>query len=189
MTKRDIFGLALKIIGIIAVMWAILRIPAVGMGIGALFQEPSEPLYRHYAIWHFVGAITTPILLLIMAYVLLRWGDAISNKLVRKDSEISILGDENWEKRIFVLALRISGVVALLFGVPRLIRVVEQLIMRWDFTSIIVYYDTFGAAGSIALVVLGLYLLFDGTRFIDIAFRKQKAQPVSDKEGQTKQIG
>ena len=87
-----------------------------------------------------------------------------------------------------MLALRISGVVALLFGVPRLIRVVEQLIMRWDFSNIIVYYDTFGAAGSIALVVLGLHLLFDGSLFIDIAFRKQKEQPVAGEKSQAKHI-
>ncbi len=186
MTKRDILSLALKVIGIITVMWAILHIPSIAFGIGALFQEYSELFPRLYAIWHFVGTIITPMLLLVMAYVLLRWSDSISNRLVREDNKISISGDENWEKRIFVLALRINGVVALLFGIPRLLRVVEQLMMRWNLDTIIVYHSTFGAIGSIALVVLGLYLLFDGKLLIKIAFRQQKEQLVSSEGSQAK---
>lgn len=185
MTKRDILGLALKIIGIIAVMWAILHVPAVGFGISALFQEPSAEFPRHYALFHFVSTITTLILLLIMAYVLLRWSDSIASRVVRQDSTLAISSHAGWEKRVFTVALRIVGAIFLVQGIPKLAELVEQLLTGWGFSGF--YYPT-GITSALILVILGFYLLFDGTLFIDIAFRKQKEQPVSDKEDQARHI-
>lgn len=183
MTKRDVLSIALKIVGMLAVMWAILLVPAVGFGIRALFQEPSADVHTY---WYFLSSITTLILLLIMAYVLLRWSDSIASRVVRQDSTLTISGHAGWEKSVFTVALRIVGVVFLVRGIPELVELVEQLLAGWGFTGFRAFYYPTGITSALLLVILGFYLLFDGTLFIDIAFRKQKEQSASGEESQAK---
>ena len=190
MTKRDILSLAIKTIGIIAVMWAILHIPTVGLGISVLLQEPSDVFPRHHAFFHFMSTITTLVLLLIMAYVLLRWSDSIARWVVRQDSTLTISGHAGWEKRIFTVALRVVGVVFLVYGIPKLAELVEQLLAGWGnsgFDAFFYPYYPTGITSALIRIILGFYLLFDGRLFVDAAFRKQKEQHASDEENQVKQ--
>ena len=187
MTKRDILSLALKIIGIMAVMWAILHVPSIVFGIGALFQEPSPDFPRYYAIWSFVSTIITPILWLVMAYVLLRWSDSIANRVVRQDSTLTISGHAGWEKRAFTVALRVVSVVFLVQGIPRLAELIKQLLAGRGYGGFDAFYYPTGITSALILVILGFYLLFDGRLFIDAAFRRQKEQPASAGEGHAKQ--
>ena len=175
MTKRDVVAIVLKVLGVIAVMYAILHISSVGMAIGLLFRPstPDSPSYLSY--WYIVVTITTPILLCIMAYLLLKWGDSIAIRLVRKDKKIPALGTNEWQRIIFTMALRIIGVVCLVKGIPEVIEGLGQIAFQWGWYGMINYWTGFFSA--IVLVILGLYLISGGKYLVNYVFRERKTKP------------
>ena len=121
MTKRDILSVALKILGVISIMRVIESVFVIGMGFATMFGKPEViPDVYNPDLFMWTGIISF-VLWITMAYLLLRWGDLFAEKLIRDDSIITILDNNLWERPVFILSLRIIGVVCLAMGIPRLI--------------------------------------------------------------------
>lgn len=170
MTKRDILSVALKILGIISVMYAVEYINGIGMGLGMIFQQPGPG--QNFNPYWFLGSMTlTAFLSIAIAYILLRWGDLIAQKLVRDDSAILALGSSQWERPIFMLSLRIIGVVCLIKGIPELVRVLSELSFRSKYQGIIRLSDIGPSIiGAIVFLIIGVYLISGGKHLVEFAY-------------------
>lgn len=173
MTQRNILSVALKILGVAILMYTIVLISKVGYAIGLLFA-PHDTVYTFYVVrWHFVWTLVYPIFAFICGLILLKWGDAITKKLIREDTEVDVTPTEGWERRIFLISLRIIGVISLIRGVPDFTKAIGELVMRWY----IYYYMTSHVISVIVAsslsVLIGIYLLIDARHLVRLAFREQ----------------
>lgn len=122
------------------------------------------------SLWYFINTLVWPVGAFSMGYILIRWGDNIANKIVKDDKPLSMKVTEDWDKRIFNLALKIIGVIWLIKGIPELIKSIGELIMRWY-----VYYYSIShiigviISGAVSLI-LGIYLIANGKYFMKLAF-------------------
>ena len=173
MTKRNILSIALKILGVITLMYTIVLISNIGYAIGLLFA-PHDTVYTLYAVrWHFVSTLVYPILAFIFGLILLKWGDAITKKLIREDTEVDVTLTEDWEKRVFLISLKIIGVIWLIRGIPDMIKAIGEVVMRWYVYYAMTSHIIGVVIGSCLSVLIGVYLLIDGRYFVKLAFREQ----------------
>jgi|GEM_PF-3174396 len=173
MTKRNILSISLKILGVITLIYTVVFIPNIGMAISLLFV-PHESVYTLYATrWHFVSALLFPILTFLSGFVLLKWGDAITKILIREDTKIDAKPTEDWEKRIFLLSLKIIGVIWFIRGVPDLIKAIGEVVMRWYIYYAMTSHIIGVVIGSCLSLSIGIYLLIDGRHFVKLAFRER----------------
>lgn len=173
MTKRDILSVAFKILGIISVMYAMEYMNGIGLGLGMIFQQPG-PGQNFNPYWFLGTMILSAFLYIAIAYILLRWGDLIAKKFVREDSAISILDPSQWERPIFMLSLRIIGVVCLIKGVPELVKVLSELAFRGKYQGIIsLPHIGSGIIGAIVFLIIGVYLISGGKHLVKFAYRKK----------------
>ncbi|MGB3342185.1 MAG: hypothetical protein WBB37_11960 [bacterium] len=181
MSKRDVLSIAFKILGVIAIMYTIVLIPNIGFAISMFFLPDVGDNQTYFRIWHFAATLIYPIVTLICGFILLKYGDTITKKLIKDDKQLSIKVTEDWERRIFILALKIVGVVWLLKGIPEVIKSIGELIMRWY----IYYYNTSQIIGiiigGVVSLVLGFYLITNGRYFIKLAFGEQVATTLKKK--------
>jgi len=179
MTKRDVFSISLKILGVYSVMLAVMRMPDFAIGIGTIFQAGQDLFWNRF--WLLGITTTSFILFLVVAYVLLRWGDLIAERLVRKDSEIHILGVKEWERPVFVISLRIIGVVCLIRAFRELIHFILDLIFLVEKYQRVIRTTTWiGVASNIMLLIIGGYLILGGKHLVEFVFREPKTTPSSD---------
>lgn len=187
MTKRDIFSISLKFLAVLCLLYAAMAIPRfISLG-GMLFQ----PIRQGFMPYVFLAAeILETILSLVFAYILLRWGDFIAGKLVPADSEILSLDAEELKRRpVFILALKIIGVVCLIQGIPQLAQVLAVLSFGGNKQVIIqggaIYPPALGnqsgeIASALVLLIIGGYLISGGRYLVEFAFRKNKIPSDSD---------
>lgn len=175
MTKRDILSIAFKILGVIALIYTVVFIPNIGIAISLLFV-PHESVYTLYATrWHFVSTLLWTILTFFCGFTLLKWGDAITKKLIREDTKIDVTPTEDWEKQVFLLSLKIIGVIWLIRGIPDLIKAIGEVVMRWYIYYAMTSHIIGVVIGSCLSVLIGIYLLLDGRHHVRLAFREQVA--------------
>ena len=181
MTKRDVLSIAFKILGVVALMYTIVLIPNIGMAIRMLFQSHPDNYQSYMSLWYFINTLVWPVGAFSMGYILIRWGDNIANKIVKDDKPLSMKVTEDWDKRIFNLALKIIGVIWLIKGIPELIKSIGELIMRWY-----VYYYSIShiigviISGAVSLI-LGIYLIANGKYLIKLAFGEQVVGAIQKK--------
>lgn len=169
MTKRDVLSVALKIIGVICMLYAIFDI---SFGLSALsWQSRSREETGFH--WLVAAAIAAPVLLFCMAYVLLKWGDAIANRLIRDDAQLPTVGAGQWEKPVFSLAMRILGAVSIMRTVSLLLRELA----RTPFRAFFMAHSWGDIAGLAVILLIGLYLLFGARHIVEFLFREKSEMP------------
>ena len=179
MTKRDILSIAFKILGVISIMRVIESVFAIGMGFAWRLGKP-EVLTEYYdPQWFLWTGILAFVLWLAIAYFLLRWGDLFAEKLIRYDSVMPLPDNDQWERPVFILSLKVIAVVCLAMGIPRLIDSLFDLILsatgHWHQKSPSVSNINVNA---IVLVIFGLYLISGGRRLVEFVFRKRSGSTV-----------
>ena len=184
MTKRDVMSIALKILGVVAIMNAVGLMPNIGFAIGMLLQPPMEGQELYIAKWQFVISLMWPISTLILGLILVKWGGKFANKLIKDDRKVEISVNVEWEKHIFLVALKIIGVVLIVRGIPEFIKALGDLIRRINLYFFSISHQIGVLASSLALFILGFYLLTGGNAFIKLAFR----QP-TETETETNEMG
>ena len=175
MTKRDILSVAFKILGVISVMYAVEYIFAIGIGFGMIFQQPG-PGQNFNPYWYLGSAILSAFLSIAIAYTLLKWGNLIAQKLIRDDSTISILDSSQWERPIFILSLKIIGVVCLSRGIPELVKTLSGMafLSKHQRTSLF-------NIDAIVSLIIGVYLISGGKRLVEFAYREKTTTSDVDK--------
>ncbi|MBI2447126.1 MAG: hypothetical protein HYV48_01115 [Candidatus Omnitrophica bacterium] len=177
MTKRDILSIALKILGITSIMNAVFSIHSIGLGISMLLDRAKNPGTQDYNAYWFIGStIVSLILWLIIAYILLRRGDLIAKKLIHDNAVIPLLGEHEWEKPVFILSIRIVGVVCLIRGIQQFVRFLPQLITSMERHNIgdIGTFAWGETISAIVLLVIGAYLLSGGRHLVEFAYREKQ---------------
>jgi len=180
MTKRDFFSISLKILGVVYIIFAVFNLASLFTLIEVLFypsgRDPSTLIYAGMAVAFFI-------FVLILVYILFKWGNRIAQKLVKDDTPLPALGTRDWEKPLFTLSLRVAGVFCLIGGVPGLIYHLYQWIAdiwgSWfgPTTGNLIWPDFLK---DIVLVALGLYLLRGGKHVVRYVFQGPKDKPIEN---------
>jgi hypothetical protein len=171
MTKRDLLSLALKILGVLSAMGAVASLPAIGLAINMVHEGRQHDINPTVVL---AGAILSPALYAAMAWVLLKGGDAIARKLMPEDSAITAVGAPDWEKPIFVLSLRITGVVCLAMGIPALGEFLLYLGMLWRYHQGVIGFQSLAhLSNALLLFAVGAYLLSGGKHLVAFVFRQK----------------
>ena len=125
-------------------------------------DTPASGTYIYFAL---------PLLWLIFAYVLLKYADAIAQKLDPVEQEIEISPDNNWSQVLYKTGVRLIGVYMVFTGVPKVINEGINIVARFHQINIPLPPHRLGALlniwseGIAAIIYLGLgiYLLVGGS--------------------------
>jgi hypothetical protein len=126
MTKRDILSIVIKVLGVICVICAVASLPdlvAMMLNRSMVSSGGYDPFMR----WSLIQLCVSPFLFVIMAVVLLRWGDRIARRMVPEDDAAGALDKGGRGRFAFGLALRVVGVVTLVRGIPQLLGSVSAM--------------------------------------------------------------
>ena len=176
MTKRDVLSIAFKILGVISIMRVIESIFAIGIGFAWRFGKPEVLQEVYDPQWFLWTGILSFVLWLAMAYFLLRWGDLFAEKLIRDDNVMSLSDNDQWERPVFILSMKVIAVVCLAMGIPRLIDSLFDLVI-----SVAGHGHQKSPTSSninvnaIVLVIFGVYLLSGGKHLVKCAFKERTA--------------
>jgi len=185
MTKRDVLSLALKILGIYSIIFAVRQITNV---VFALRMAGGQPSSSPAPIWFLTGTVAPFFLSLIIAYILLRRGDLIALKLIKDDKDIPSLSSMDWESLIFILFLRIAGVVCLIRGLPQLSNSLIRLRPLKEAQGLMSSSNLGSLISVIVLLILGIYLLLGAKGFARFVLKKKKPPDTSPKSGKIENL-
>jgi hypothetical protein len=181
MTKRDVVSVAIKIIAVVCLVFAGMAVPPIfaniGFARGGYSPDPGK-------VWFLISATLAPFWYLILAYVLMAWGDSFAASLVPEDSPIPPMGAVRWGERVFGIAMRIIGILCLARGIPDLIRLLVELPARR------VYQQGIGMekwiqfwpalAGAVVVIAIGVYLTSGARHLLKLVFPEGEAAAPGD---------
>jgi len=174
MTKRDVLAVALKVLGVYCVIQAVASLPIIGSAL-SWRGEPSREAFSRILL--LASAILLPIIYIAIALVLWRKADSFAEKLIREDSPLPAMRDPGWEKQVFVLAIRIIGVVCFPMAIPELgkgIRELALMLQYHDTTGTVLIARAFSFVHLLLLLALGAYLLSGAKRIVGFVFRQNE---------------
>lgn len=175
MTKRDIVSVAIKIVGVVCLVFAAMAIPPIFTNIGLTRGGYTGDAGK---VWFLVAATLAPCWHIIVAYVLLAWGESFAARLVREDSPIPPMGASRWGERVLGIAMRIIGVVLLVRGIPELVGGLLELPLRTA------YQEGIGSetwvrfwpalAGAVVVILIGVYLITGARHLVRALYPAQE---------------
>jgi len=176
-TIRDGFSIALKILGFYFIYLTCSSLLTIG---GYLIMLRINPQYTietsgitKFAI--FLPSVIMFILFIVGAYILLRFSDKIVERLVPVDKEIQIFGTDNWQKEVFILALRIFGAYQVINKITTL---VWQIALVPTYQKAIEKYSWQNVIYTLVCIVVGLYLLTGAKHIVNLVFREKTIKPI-----------
>jgi len=166
MTKRDVLSVAFKIIGVMCIYSAALTIPIVIFSLAQIVDRHREINIEGIYLVSFI-------LFAGLAFVLLRYGERIAEKLVPEDSALPTLNIKQQEIAIFQIAVRIIGVICLIKAVSDLFKGLTIYILKTRYYEILSAYEWGELVGAILLIILGGYLLSGGKKLVKFAYKEK----------------
>lgn len=175
MTKRDVYSLTFRILGILALFNIIRFISTTGE---MVYMYSIQSLGNKLSILYYLApSIASLLLYFILAFILLTRADILTIKIVKEDMQIpTIIGGEN-SKEIFILSLKIMGVLFMVKGGVLILEKIVEVFLK-AFSSGGVYMGIFDIYKlstifySLCLISVGVYFLSGGIHLVDFAFRK-----------------
>jgi len=180
MTKRDVLSLALKISGVYSIIFAVRQIPSVVLAMNMMDSQPSS---SSSPIRLFLSTVAGIFLILVVAYILLRWGDLIARKLIKEDKNIPTSNNLDWERLFFILSLRIAGVICLIRGFPQLSNTLLRLRPLQEAQGSVSGSNLGSLISAIVIIIIGLYLLFGAKGFSRFVLKDKKPADTPPKSG------
>jgi hypothetical protein len=166
MTIRDIFSLMLKFLGFYFIWYVIYTVFTTGTQFLSFMANKS-----FYPGIHWFEAIGPGILAIVAfgigAYILLSFSEQIAQRLIPVDKEIGLFGSFDWQKEIFILALRIFGVLSVVKEFPRIVFDIVQPPPTREGIKYIIY--------ELVLLAIGLYLVTGAKHIAKLIFREKKS--------------
>ena len=189
MTKRDVLSVALKVVGIILLIYAVVGIPRTVIYVILMLSRRVPGLLHHtLEAWLQVAAAA---LFIILAGMLIGFADGIARKLVREDRELSIPRVD--ERPLFGVALRVIGVVLVVQAIPEVLRLLAEPALQvkhgtgtlgwqlykefWTKHWVAHWAQTIQCAASL---LLGLYLVAGARQFVDLLYRERPVAAEAD---------
>ena len=170
MKKQDILSVAIKIMGI---SYFIQFVFAAALSITQLQMALSNCIY-------IIGAVVGLILMVVTASFLLQKSDYIANKLISDDKELTITAPSGWEKAVFVLALRITGLICLIKVIPGSINVLINLAYEIAREGTIPFrsYRSMSLIGAIVQILIGVYLISGGATIVNFTYKHKNDKKI-----------
>ena len=176
MTKRDLFSVALKVIGIYFIIQGVLTavgiptiIPLIQKGITSFKDKMPDKEISEYIFFSILNILVPAFVESVIGYLMLHYSENISNRLIREDKEIHTVGSSEWQKGVFAIALKIVGLYFFLLWLPTVILTILGS-MR----------ETHGLPDTIKLVIImtiSLYLIFWTNQLLGLIYRKKDTAP------------
>lgn len=185
MTKRDVLSLALKISGVYSVIFAVHQIPSVTLWL-SMMVSPARSSSSPIAL--FFSTVAGIFLILVAAYILLRWGDSIARILIKEDKNIPTFGSMDWERLFFILSLRIAGVICLIRGLPQLSNTFIRLRPMKEAQGSMSPGNWGSLISVIVLLILGVYLLLGAEGFARFVLKEKKPKKGSSNCGKNENL-
>ncbi|MDI6788897.1 MAG: hypothetical protein QME51_11045 [Planctomycetota bacterium] len=180
-TIRDGFSIALKILGFYFIYRGFCSLTTIATYL-MVWANPSQRMdiessgITKFAM--FAPSVIPFILSIVTAYVLLRFSDRIAEKLVSVDKEIQIFSADNWQKEVFILALRIFGAYQV---ADKFATLVWQIALAPTYQKAIENDSWQNNVDTLVCIAIGVYLLSGAKHMVNLVFRKKKTEPMSGK--------
>ena len=123
MTKSDIFSLALKILGIYAI---IVAISTLRFSLSMIFAYVTNPQYSPSLVSIIAGSLLPLLLLLILSYYLIKRSDKLGKTIFPNSQSEKVLVSLS-SVEIQAIAFSIIGVLVIVWALPKLFEIVTQL--------------------------------------------------------------
>jgi len=169
MKKQAILDIALKIIGILMLKDALVSAISAVSTLTIYFQDPSNYPYSLLAL--FQSTVLWTLIYILLGFLLLKYSKNLAAKLLKDGADLDINLPDDWEKRMFSIAVKVVGVISLIHGIAGICPHFWDW-SRGEFKFVSFYMPTF--ATSLTQAVLGLYLLIGGEFIFKIAYRKKQ---------------
>jgi len=110
---------------------------------------------------------------LAVAFIFLRYSDAIAAKLVRNDKEMDIGISSRWDSRALKLCIRIIGILTVIKGLVALTQSANYLSYHFYQTKFDMPIQWGKIFTPVVLIIVGIYLICGGKFIINMAYRKR----------------
>ncbi|RKY56513.1 MAG: hypothetical protein DRP89_01215 [Candidatus Neomarinimicrobiota bacterium] len=163
MTKNDIFSLALKILGIYAL---IVAITTIRFSLSMILSCISSPQYSPGLLSTIIASLIPLLLLLTLSYFLIKMSEKLSELLI-PNGNVERIKTSLSTKEIYYIAFSIIGVFVIVTALPKLFQVITQFsyfkIHKGDaFSARIGQRLIESSVDVIVRFALGFYLFFGG---------------------------
>jgi len=180
MTKRDLLSMALNVLGVFTLIHFVADTPrllsfAVEMGSGKISGMANPKLFA-------AMEIVSLVLYIFFSVILIFRGDVISRKLIRDNSDLVLPNDNRWDEKIFVLALRVVGVVLVVQAIPNLLNIlVTQAVWAHASAGLGFAYALATrwatVVQAVVTIAMGAYLVSGASYLVGLIFRDRSTEP------------
>lgn len=172
MPRKTILGLAVRIIAVGLIILSVRDMVSI-CGAFLSFWGQEE----NFQIGQFIPVFLSPVVMLIIAVLLMKNVDSIAEKAYPVETE-----DDINEVGIFNLAMKITGLIFMVWAIPDLVQIISKLCyISYLAPSIYHQEQTMYVADhlprSLLFLLLGWYLLKDGRLFTKMAFKRKNDKP------------
>ena len=172
MTKRDLLAVSLKVLGVYSLFNAIMLLTQTGIVTARYVSQGLRNENPYVLVSSFAAG---SILYFAFALILLGRGDWIARKLVNEDAALPTLGAGEWERPVFILALRIVGAVWLINGVWMLSRTFTLNFSTGGFFA----YKLPEIVSYAVLLAIAVYFLLGGKHLVRFVFKEKEPELAS----------
>lgn len=173
-TKRDVLEICCKVLGLMCLIYGVGFMPSMvsevvgwinhGGGLSSSFGMP------------YVAAVQ-----FVAAFFLLKYAGRIASLLMREDSTVQIGVGRDWKRSIYLLAMRVVGAVALIKGIPDLIRVLVDLGAYHQIGSAHVGAYIWGRlAAAVVCIALAVYFIGGAPLIVKVVLKGSMRESASD---------
>ena len=160
--SHALIKVACKIFGLMFLVNVVSMLGMIPQGFLMIQADtPTSAIYIYFAL---------PLLFLIFAYVLLKYADAIAQKLDPVKRDIAISPDNNWSQVLYNVGVRLIGIYMIVTGVPKVIsegiKIVasyQKSILAPQHSSVVLLHIWSEGIAAIIYLGLGIYLLAGGS--------------------------
>ncbi len=93
---------------------------------------------------------------------------------MRKDSKIPSLNEKEWEKPIFILSLRVVGVLCLIRGIQELIIYLIRFTSLGEKPGFLTAQNWGGVISTIVVLIISVYLISGAKKFVKFLLRQEE---------------
>ena len=168
MPRKTVLGLAVRIIVVGLIILSLRDLVSIGGAFLSFWgQEENSQMGQ------FIPMFLSPVVMLIIAALLMKNIDSIAEKAYPVETE-----DDIDEVGVFNLAMKITGLVFMVWAIPDLVQIISKLCyISYLAPSIYHQEQTMYVADhlprALLFLLLGWYLLKDGRLFTKLAFKEK----------------
>ncbi|MCE5322195.1 hypothetical protein LLG46_02640 [bacterium] len=169
MTKRDALSISLKVLGVISLAYAILIIPNLFLSTAMPISSITQGISRSTFIW--IDAIAI-VLYATLSCWLIASSDSLSRMMVKDDSPVSLPESLREKKAVFILAVRVLGVVFSVQGIGFLAGIIGDMSFKYLSRALAIIQWS-RILDFVLYLGVGAYLLLCSRQFAAFIYRHE----------------